>query len=151
MSVVYQLWETSWEDGAVRRDKSNRVFADPNKIHRVRHLGQHYQVDAIHLAEPSPQRTPVLYQAGASTRGREFAAAHAECIFINGPDKEITRGLVADLRARAEVHGRNPRDLLVFLGRTAVVGRTRAEADEKYREYNRHASVEGALAHFSSS
>jgi FMN-dependent oxidoreductase (nitrilotriacetate monooxygenase family) len=151
MEVVYQLWEASWEEGAVLRDKDNRIFADPEKIHRVRHVGRNYRLDAIHLAEPSPQRTPVLYQAGASTRGREFAAAHAECIFINGPDKEITRGLVADLRARAEVHGRNPRDLLVFLGRTAVVGRTRAEADEKYREYNRHASVEGALAHFSSS
>jgi FMN-dependent oxidoreductase (nitrilotriacetate monooxygenase family) len=151
MEVVYQLWEASWEDGAVLRDKENRVFADPAKIHRVRHIGRHYQLDAIHLAEPSPQRTPVLYQAGASTRGREFAAAHAECIFINGPDKQITRGLVADLRARAEAGGRNPRDLLIFLGRTAVVGRTRAEAEEKYREYHRHASVEGALAHFSSS
>jgi long-chain alkane monooxygenase len=69
MSVVYQLWEASWEDGAVLRDKSNRIFADPAKIHRVRHQGRHYQVDAIHLAEPSPQRTPVLYQAGSSTRG----------------------------------------------------------------------------------
>lgn len=69
---------------AVRRDKSNRVFADPDKIHRVRHHGQHYQVDAIHLAEPSPQRTPVLYQAGSSIRGREFAAMHAECVFVSG-------------------------------------------------------------------
>jgi hypothetical protein len=65
------LWEASWEDGAVLRDKSNRIFADPAKIHRVRHQGRHYQVDAIHLAEPSPQRTPVLYQAGSSTRGRD--------------------------------------------------------------------------------
>jgi hypothetical protein len=68
----------AWKDGAVRRDKSNRVFADPDKIHRVRHHGQRYQVDAIHLTEPSPQRTPVLYQAGSSTRGREFAATHAD-------------------------------------------------------------------------
>ena len=84
MSVVYQLWEASWEDGAVLRDKSNRIFADPAKIRRVRHQGRHYQVDAIHLAEPSPQRTPVLYQAGSSTRGREFAATHAECVFVFG-------------------------------------------------------------------
>jgi len=151
MELVYQLWEASWEDGAVLRDKANRVFADPSKIHRVRHAGRHYRLNAIHLAEPSPQRTPVLYQAGASTRGREFAATHAECIFVNGPDKEIARRIVADIRARAEAHGRNPRDVLVFLGRTAVVGRTRAEAEEKYREYHRHASIEGALAHFSSS
>jgi alkanesulfonate monooxygenase SsuD/methylene tetrahydromethanopterin reductase-like flavin-dependent oxidoreductase (luciferase family) len=95
-------WEGSWEDGAVLRDKANRLFADPSKIHRVRHAGRHYRLDAIHLAEPSLQRTPVLYQAGASTRGREFAATHAECIFVNGPDKEIARRIVADIRARAE-------------------------------------------------
>jgi len=52
----------------VRRDKSNRIVADPAKIHCVRHLGRRYQVDAIHVAEPSPQRTPVLYQAGSSVR-----------------------------------------------------------------------------------
>jgi long-chain alkane monooxygenase len=151
MEVVYRLWEASWEDEAVLRDKQNRVYADPAKIHRVQYTGRHYRVDAIHLAEPSPQRTPVLYQAGSSARGREFAATHAECVFINGPDKRITRGIVADIRARAEAHGRNPRDMLIFLLRAVVVGRTRAEAEEKYAEYHAHASVAGALAHFSSS
>ncbi|MGH7046587.1 MAG: LLM class flavin-dependent oxidoreductase [Stellaceae bacterium] len=151
MAVVYQLWEASWEEGAVLRDRANRIFADPRRVHRVRHCGRHYQLDAIHLAEPSPQRTPVLYQAGASTRGREFAASHAECIFLNGPDKTITRDIVADIRARAAVHGRGRDDILIFVGRTVVVGRTHAEAVEKYREYHEHASIEGALAHFSSS
>jgi long-chain alkane monooxygenase len=151
MSVVYQLWEASWEDGAVRRDKVNRIFADPAKIHRVRHHGRHYQLDAIHLAEPSPQRTPVLCQAGSSTRGREFAATHAECVFVFGADKRITRDIVADIRGRAAAHGRNPRDILIFYNRAAVVGRTRRDAEEKHREYHKHASIEGALAHFSSS
>src|ERR1700756_597386 len=151
MSVVYQLWEASWEEGAVRRDKSNRIFADPAKIHRVRHSGLRYQVDAIHLTEPSPQRTPVLYQAGSSIRGREFAATHAECVFVFGADKRITRDIVADIRARAAAHGRDRREILIFYNRAAVVGRTRREAEDKYREYHEHASIEGALAHFSSS
>ena len=64
MQVVYQLWEGSWEDAAVLRDREGRVYADPTRVHRVKHEGQHYKVDAIHLSEPSPQRTPVLYQAG---------------------------------------------------------------------------------------
>ncbi len=64
MQVVYQLWEGSWEDGAVLRDREGRVFADPARIHPVQHNGRNYQVNAIHLSEPSPQRTPVLYQAG---------------------------------------------------------------------------------------
>src|SRR5262249_46405211 len=111
MSVVYQLWEASWEDGAVRRDKKNRIFADPPKIHLVPHHRQPYQVDAIHLSEPSLQRTPVLYQAGSSSRGREFAATHAECVFVFGADKRITRDLVADIRSRATAHGRDPKDI----------------------------------------
>jgi FMN-dependent oxidoreductase (nitrilotriacetate monooxygenase family) len=151
MDIVYKLWEGSWEDDAVLRDRANRVFADPSKVHRVQHLGRHYQVDAIHLAEPSPQRTPVLYQAGSSTRGREFAARHAECVFVNGPDKPNTRTVVHDIRIRTAAHGRDPADILVFLGRTVIVGRTRREAEEKFQEYHRHASIEGALAHFSSS
>jgi long-chain alkane monooxygenase len=151
MEVVYKLWEGSWEDDAVLRDRANRIFADPEKIHRVRHFGRHYQVDAIHLAEPSPQRTPVLYQAGSSTRGREFAATHAECVFVSAPDKSITRTVVSDIRRRAVAHGRRPEDILVFAGRTAVVGHTRKQAEEKYHEYHRHATIEGALAHFSSS
>ena len=59
--------------------------------------------------------------------------------------------MVADIRARAPAHGRNPRDILIFYNRAAIVGRTRREAEEKYREYHQHASIEGALAHFSSS
>ena len=93
----------------------------------------------------------MLYQAGSSTRGREFAATHAECVFVFGADKRITRDLVADIRGRAVAHGRDPRDILIFYNRAAVIGRTRREAEDKYREYHDHASIEGALAHFSSS
>jgi FMN-dependent oxidoreductase (nitrilotriacetate monooxygenase family) len=151
LDVVYKLWEASWEDDAVLRDKENRIFARADKVHRIQHQGEHYRLDAMHLCEPSPQRTPVLYQAGSSTRGREFAATHAECIFVNAPNKEITKSIVADIRQRAAAKGRDPTEIKVFIGRTAVVGRTRREAEEKYEEYHRHASIEGALAHFSAS
>src|SRR5262249_61430230 len=100
---------------------------------------------------PAGARRPVLYQAGFSSRGREFAATHAECVFVFGADKRITRDLVADIRGRAAAQGRDRRDILIFYNRAAVVGRTRHEAEDKYREYHEHASIEGALAHFSSS
>jgi FMN-dependent oxidoreductase (nitrilotriacetate monooxygenase family) len=77
MEVVYKLWEGSWEDDAVVRDRVSGVFTQPQKVHRVVHEGENYRVDAVHLSEPSPQRTPLLYQAGASTKGRDFAARHA--------------------------------------------------------------------------
>jgi long-chain alkane monooxygenase len=151
MQVVYQLWEGSWEDAAVLRDRATRQFADPSRIHRVRHHGQHYKVDAIHLSEPSPQRTPVLYQAGASERGRAFAAQHAECIFVNGQFRRNVREIVADIRARAEAAARDPYDIKFFVGATVVVAPTEAEAQDKLAEYREYASSEGALAHYSAS
>ena len=84
----------------------------------------------------------MLYQAGSSGRGREFAATHAECVFVFGADKRITRDLVADIRSRATAHGRDPKDILIFYNRAVVAGRTRREADDKYREYHEHASIE---------
>jgi FMN-dependent oxidoreductase (nitrilotriacetate monooxygenase family) len=151
MQVVYGLWEGSWEDAAVLHDRQGRVYADPARIHRVQHEGRHYKVDAIHLSEPSPQRTPVLYQAGASERGRAFAAAHAECIFVNGQFRHNVRDIVADIRARAKALGRDPRDIKVFVGGTVVVAPTDAEAQDKLAEYREYASSEGALAHYSAS
>ena len=145
MQVVYKLWEGSWEDGAVLRDRRRRVFADPDRIHRVRHKGPYYQLDAIHLAEPSPQRTPVLYQAGASARGRQFAADHAECVFINGPSKRVIAPIVADIRRRAAASGRDPAEILIFTMMTIVTDRTDTLAEEKLAEYRTHVSEEGAL------
>lgn len=101
MDVVYKLWEQSWDDDAVIRDAQARVFTQPGKVRRVRHDGPFYSVDAIHLCEPSPQRTPVLYQAGASARGVEFAAKHAECVFVNGQSKATARAAALDIRAAA--------------------------------------------------
>src|ERR1700733_3674588 len=95
MEVCYKLWEGSWEDDAVLRDRARGIFTDPAKVHRVQHQGTNYRLDAIHLSEPSPQRTPVLYQAGTSPRGRQFAAQHAECVFMSGPTAKIIGDRVA--------------------------------------------------------
>jgi FMN-dependent oxidoreductase (nitrilotriacetate monooxygenase family) len=146
MQVVYALWEGGWRDDAVIRDRAAAVYTDPERVRRVRHHGKQFRVDAIPLWEPSPQRTPVLYQAGASDRGRVFAAHHAECMFVNPSTKANVRRIVADLRARAA-----PRPILAFLGATTVVGRTEREARDLLEDYRRHASVEGGLAHAAAS
>lgn len=149
MEVCYKLWEGSWEDGAVLADKARRLYADPAKIHAIHHHGQHYHLDAIHMSEPSPQRTPVLYQAGASDRGRRFAATHAECVFLNNSSKANTRELMHDIRVRAEAAGRNPSDIQGFVQFAVVVAPTDAEARDKCDAYREYASTEGALAHMS--
>ena len=151
MDVLYKLWEGSWEDGAVRRDRANRVFADPAKVHRVLHEGKHYRVDGYHLSEPSLQRTPVLFQAGSSGRGQRFAARHAECVFISPPNREVGRKTVADLRKALVQAGRRPDDVKIFVGAAVVTGRTDAEAKEKYADYLSYASREAGLAHFAAS
>ena len=83
MQVIYKLLEGSWEEDAVVRDLERGIYSDPAKIHDIDHHGEFYpDVPGPHLAEPSPQRTPVLFQAGASEWGRDFAARNAEAIFI---------------------------------------------------------------------
>ena len=146
MEILYRLWEESWAADAVKRDRATGIYADPARVKRITHQGRQYRLDAPHLVEPSPQRTPVLYQAGASDRGRGFAAQHAECVFLNGGPKPHVAKLVADLRARAA-----PRPIRIFVGATLIIGRTRAEAEAKLADYRQYASIEGALAHASAS
>jgi long-chain alkane monooxygenase len=145
MDVVYKLWESSWEDDAAVRDPISGIFVDPAKVHRVQHDGANYRLDAIHLSEPSPQRTPVLYQAGTSPRGRLFAAQHAECVFMSGPSAKVIAPRVAAIRAEAAKAGRDGAEILMFSMMTVVLGRTQAEAVTKYADYRRHVSHEGAL------
>lgn len=93
----------------------------------------------------------MLYQAGASTRGKQFAAKHAECIFLAEISAKNLAATIADIRAQAAALGRDPLDILMFQLVTVVVGRTEKEAREKLEDYRRHSSVEGAIAHFSAS
>lgn len=145
MELMYKLWEGSWEDGAVLRNRETGVYVDPAKVHRVRHDGEYFHMDAIHLSEPSLQRTPVLYQAGASAKGQAFAGKHAEGVFFASPSKPVLAQGVAKIRAATAQQGRAPDDLLIFAMMSIIVGRTDEEAHEKHREYKKYASYEGAL------
>ena len=146
MDAVYALWEGSWADDAVVRDREGGIFTDPAKVRRIEHEGRQYRISAMHLCEPSPQRTPVLYQAGASERGRAFAGQHAECVFVNGTNPSIVANQVADLRARAA-----PRPIRVLVGATVVVGRTEREAHDLLADYAGYADADAALTQASSS
>ncbi len=146
LDVCYKLWEGSWEDGAVVRDPQSKVYTDPSKVHDIRHEGKYFKVPGAHLSEPSPQRTPVLFQAGASPRGREFASKHAESVFTAGPTIAVVKKGVDALRERIQANGRDPEDVLVYTTFTAIVGKTEEEAQEKYETLKSHVSYEGALA-----
>ncbi len=146
MEVVYKLWEGSWEDDAVVRDKVNRIFARPEKIHKVNHEGKYFRIEGYHLCEPSPQRTPILFQAGSSKRGREFAARHAECVFIGGRNPKMAGQIVGEIRELAASAGRDPASVLIYPALTVIVGETDAAAQAKLDDYRKHVSTEGMLA-----
>lgn len=102
LTLCYKLWEGSWEKDAVKRDRATGVYAAPGKVHAVVHDGPYYRSHGVFQCEPSPQRTPLLFQAGGSARGKRFAADHAECIFVGAPTKNGLKRSVDDLRAALE-------------------------------------------------
>lgn len=145
LDVVYKLWEKSWEDDAVVRDKARGVYADPGKVHPINHAGRHFTVPGMHLCEPSPQRTPFLYQAGASPRGMAFAARHAEATFVSGPSIAVVKRYVDDTRAAVRAAGRDGDALLVYAQALVITAPTSEEAHAKYEDYQSHIDIEAAL------
>ncbi|MEE1621892.1 LLM class flavin-dependent oxidoreductase [Zafaria sp. Z1313] len=148
MEVVYKLWEGSWEEGAVVKDRERGVYTEPSKVHPINHAGEYFTVPGIHLSEPSPQRTPAIFQAGASPRGRRFGARHAEGIFLNSIKPEITRKATDATRDAFEEAGR-ARDAGKFYALiTTVVADSDAAAEKLHREYLSYSSREGALTFY---
>jgi alkanesulfonate monooxygenase len=146
LEVVYKLLEGSWEDGAVVRDREKHVFADPAKVHEIGHKGKYFDVPGYGLTEPSPQRTPLLFQAGSSKAGKQFAAEHAECVFVSTPSKKVVKEYVADVRRLAQASGRRPDQVKVFALVTIIVDETDEKAQAKFEEYKKYVSYDGALA-----
>ncbi|OXR46755.1 Dimethyl-sulfide monooxygenase [Nocardia cerradoensis] len=149
LEVLYKLWEGSWEDDAVVRDRAQGIYVDPAKVHHIGHAGKHFTVPGIHLSEPSPQRTPVIYQAGASPRGVAFAAENAEAIFVAAPSKRVLGQTVTRIRDALEAAGRDRYAARIYALATIITDATDEAAQRKYDEYRSYASVEGGLVFMS--
>ncbi len=148
LDVTYKLWEGSWDEDAVLRDRERGIFTDPSKVHPIGHKGKYYDVPGIHLSEPSPQRTPVIFQAGASSRGRAFAAKHAEGVFISPATAEQAREVSDDIRNRAVAADRSRDSVKVFTLLTVITGESDEAAQAKYRDYLSYANGEGMLSFY---
>ncbi|WP_000385788.1 LLM class flavin-dependent oxidoreductase, partial [Acinetobacter baumannii] len=145
LEVLYKLWEGSWEEGSVLRDRESGIFADHKKVHPIQHEGKYFTVPGIHICEPSPQRTPVLYQAGASSRGQKFASQNAECVFIAAPSKIATKKVVQGIRQKLAQEGRDPYSVKIYALLSIVTDETDAKAQAKFKEYQSYGSYDGAL------
>jgi FMN-dependent oxidoreductase (nitrilotriacetate monooxygenase family) len=131
VEVVKKLWD-SFEDDAFLRDKATGRFFDPDKVHYTDHRGEHFRVRGPLNVSRSPQGHPVIVQAGQSNDGRGLAAATAEVIFTAHQRLDTAQEFYRDIKARARGLGRNPDHILIMPGVSPFVGRTEAEAREKY-------------------
>lgn len=147
VAVTYKLWEGSWDDGALLQDRETGIHGDFAKIHRIHHVGRRYSVEGPHLVAPSPQRTPLLFQAGSSTAGMHFAAANAEAQFVIAPRPEVAASVIAATRNLLPQYGRSREDLKFFQGLSFVIGSTEAEAVRKSRELDEAIDAEAMIAH----
>lgn len=147
VEVVYKLWEGSWDDGALLQDKASGRHSDFSKVHKIDHVGARYRVEGPHLVAPSPQRTPLLFQAGSSPTGRRFAARNAEAQFIASPSPEAAQALIADTRRLVVEAGRAAEDLEFFQGLSFVIGSTEAEAARKAAELDEYIDESMIIAH----
>ena len=133
LQATAMLWE-SWEDNAVLLDKHTGKFADPDKVHRVDHTGDRFQVRGPLTVPRPPHGKPVAIQAGLSERGRRFAARWGELLFVFYPTPESCMAYRDDLRNRAESAGRSPDSVRVAPAVYVVVDETEEKARRKLEQ-----------------
>jgi FMN-dependent oxidoreductase (nitrilotriacetate monooxygenase family) len=132
MDVVTKLFD-SWESDAVVLDRETGIYADPSKVRTIDHVGKFFKVRGPLNTVPSPQGRPVFVQAGASPRGRDFAARHADSIVCVASGVESMKAFRDDIRARAIAQGRNPDHVKVLFLVTPALGDTAEDAHDKSR------------------
>ncbi|WP_298396953.1 LLM class flavin-dependent oxidoreductase [Sphingobium sp.] len=148
LDVARGLW-SSWEEGALVRDRATGQFLDADKLHRLAHEGEFFQVAGPLNVQRSPQGEPVIFQAGDSDQGRDLGATIADAIFTHAATIEQGQAFYADLKGRAARQGRDPDQIVILPGFSVYVGDT----DEDARAIERHyrsldQSFDQALAEF---
>ena len=127
VQIVKGLWD-SWRDDAIVANRNAGVYANVDAIRPIQFRGQHFQVEGpLNLPRP-PQGRPILVQAGASETGRQFAATHAEVIFISNQNLEFLQNFYADMKRRVAERGRDPNHVKILVGVSPIIAPTEAEA-----------------------
>ncbi len=143
IDAAKELWD-SWDDNAF--DHPNREtgqFYDPESGHPVHYRGKHFSVDGLLDVARPIQGYPVLFQAGNSEKGREFAAQYAEVIYAAAQTIEEAKEFYSDVKGRLSKYGREPDDLRVTPGLFYHIGSSRQEAQEKYESFQQAVELSG--------
>ncbi|MFJ6663010.1 NtaA/DmoA family FMN-dependent monooxygenase [Streptomyces sp. NPDC091383] len=144
LATAHELFD-SWSGDEILADQGTGAFLGDARAGAFVHRGQHFDIHGRFNVPRSPQGRPVIFQAGDSEEGREFAAAGADAIFSRYSHLEEGRAFYADVKGRLAKYGRRPDQLLILPAATFVLGDTDAEADELAREVRRQ-QVSGATA-----
>jgi FMN-dependent oxidoreductase (nitrilotriacetate monooxygenase family) len=145
MEICYQLWD-SWDDDAILYDRETGIFADPDKVKEIDFEGEFFKSKGRFFVAPSPQRRPVLWQAGSSPQGRDFASKHAESVFGIFPTPKTMRAYAEDIRRLASDHGRDPESVKLIYGLQTVIDRDRTRAQERLAEFEEKVQIGSAMA-----
>jgi FMN-dependent oxidoreductase (nitrilotriacetate monooxygenase family) len=127
IDVCQRLWD-SVEPDAIVMDRVTGRFADPDKVHRIDHHGQFFDVQGPLASVPSPQGRPVLIQAGSSPQGIKTSAKFADLIFGIGGNVASQSRHRAALDAELTANGRDPQSVGILWTTQLVIGRTEDEA-----------------------
>jgi FMN-dependent oxidoreductase (nitrilotriacetate monooxygenase family) len=144
LAATWELFD-SWPGGEIVADQEAGVFlADPD-AGRFAHRDAHFDISGQFDVPRSPQGRPVIFQAGDSDPGREFAASAADAIFSRHGTLEAGQAFYTDVKGRLAKYGRSPGELLILPAATFVLAGTDAEAADLAREVRRQ-QVSGATA-----
>ena len=131
--IVKALWD-SWEDDAFIGDRNMGRFVDTDRLRPIAHHGQFFDVHGPLNLPRTPQGHPVLFQAGASSDGRELAARHAEAVFSAAQSFEESLAYRREVNLRAEALGRGPGAVKILPGLTTIIGTTEGQARQRRDE-----------------
>jgi len=135
LHATIALWN-SWKPGARIVDKEKGLYLDPEAIGKINYIGSYIRsIGPLNVPCP-PQGRPILAQGGISETGRDFASRYADISFTVQSDLEDCRCFYADIKQRAQNAGRNSDHFLVFPGIVPVIGKTKADALERFRQLN---------------
>ncbi|KAG0671812.1 hypothetical protein C6P41_001053 [Kluyveromyces marxianus] len=150
VDVIYKLFLSSWQDGAVKADKKKGVFTDPEGLRHINHEGKYFNVQGPGLTQPSQQKLPVIIQAGTSPKGKELAARNAEIIFLNNPSKDSLKKNIDSVKYLAQhKFGRVPSKIKFLLQVTIIIGDTAEDVKQQIDTVRALGDDEAALAMFS--
>ncbi|GAA0895339.1 MULTISPECIES: NtaA/DmoA family FMN-dependent monooxygenase [Streptomyces violaceusniger group] len=144
LATATELFD-SWRGDEIVADQASGTFLGDARAGAFAHQGQHFDIAGQFNVPRSPQGRPVIFQAGDSEEGREFAAAGADAIFSRYSTFKEGQAFYTDVKGRLARHGRTHDQLLILPAATFVLGDTDAEARELAHEVRRQ-QVSGATA-----